>query len=56
MKVKKRPYRLLTILKESPCSAKSLVENIRTNLLAHILNASPSDDITMLVVQRLSVN
>jgi sigma-B regulation protein RsbU (phosphoserine phosphatase) len=45
--------RLLTILKESPSSAKSLVENIRTNLLAHIQNAPPSDDITMLAVQRL---
>ena len=45
--------RLLNILKDSPCSAKSLVENIRTNLLAHIQNAPPSDDITMLAVQRL---
>jgi sigma-B regulation protein RsbU (phosphoserine phosphatase) len=45
--------RLIHILKESTCSAKSLVESIRTNLLAHIRNAPPSDDITMLAVQRL---
>ena len=47
--------RLFNILKESPCSAKSLVESIRTNLLAHIQNAPPSDDITMLSVQRLAL-
>ena len=45
--------RLLNILEDSPCSAKDLVENIRTNLLAHIQNAPPSDDITMLAVQRV---
>ena len=45
--------RLLNILQESTCSAKSLVESIRTNLLTHIQDAPPSDDITMLAVQRL---
>ena len=46
--------RLLSILNESPSSAKSLVESVRANLLTHIQNAPPSDDITMLAVQRLS--
>ena len=48
--------RLLNILKESPASAEGLVESIRTHLLNHIQNAPPSDDITMLAAQRLSVN
>jgi hypothetical protein len=48
--------RLLNILEESPSSAEGLVESIRAHLLKHIQNAPPSDDITMLAVQRLSVN
>ena len=48
--------RLLSILMESPSSAKNLVETIRMNLATHIQNAPPSDDITMLAVQHLAFN
>lgn len=47
--------RLLSLLEQSPSSAKILLQNIKTNLLTHIQNAPPSDDITMLAVQRLSL-
>jgi len=45
--------RLLSLLEQSPSSATSLVECIKKNLLTHVQNAPPSDDITMLAVQRL---
>ena len=46
--------RLLSILEKPPATASGLLEQINTNLSAHIHNAPPSDDITMLAVQRLS--
>ena len=48
--------RLISILKKSPSSVSDLVERIKTSLSAHIHNAPPSDDITLLAVQRLSSN
>ena len=48
--------RLASILAQSPSSASSLVERIKTSLSTHIHGAPPSDDITMLAVQRLSAN
>jgi sigma-B regulation protein RsbU (phosphoserine phosphatase) len=46
--------RLVSILEQPPSSASDLVERIETSLSTHIHNAPPSDDITMLAVQRLS--
>ena len=46
--------RLLSILEIPPATASGLLEQINTNLSAHIHDAPPSDDITMLAVQRLS--
>jgi len=46
--------RLLSIIKRSPSSTLALVERIKTNLLSHVHNAPPSDDITMLAIRRLS--
>jgi sigma-B regulation protein RsbU (phosphoserine phosphatase) len=48
--------RLSVILEKPPSTASGLVEHIKTNLLKHVQNAPPSDDITMLAVQRLSIN
>jgi sigma-B regulation protein RsbU (phosphoserine phosphatase) len=48
--------RLLAILEQSSSSASDMVERIKTNLFTHIHDAPPSDDITLLAVQRLSVN
>ena len=48
--------RLLSLLEQSPSSATSLVECIKKSLLTHVQNAPPSDDITMLAVQRISLN
>ena len=48
--------RLLSILEQSSSSASDMVERIKMNLLTHIHDAPPSDDITMLAVQRLSLN
>ena len=45
--------RLLSILEQPLSSVSALVERIKTNLHAHTHNAPPSDDITMLAVQRL---
>ncbi len=46
--------RLLSIINKPPFSTSDLVERIKTNLATHVHNAPPSDDITMLAVQRLS--
>jgi sigma-B regulation protein RsbU (phosphoserine phosphatase) len=48
--------RLLSIVKQRPSSASALVEHIKTNLVIHVHNAPPSDDITMLAVRRLALN
>jgi sigma-B regulation protein RsbU (phosphoserine phosphatase) len=48
--------RLTSILEKSPSSVSELVERIKTSLSTHVHNAPPSDDITMLAVQRLPVN
>ena len=48
--------RLTSILEKSPSSVSDLVERIKTSLSTHIHNAPPSDDITMLAVQRLTAN
>ncbi len=48
--------RLLSIVKQRPASAPALVERIKTNLVTHVHNAPPSDDITMLAVRRISLN
>ncbi len=45
--------RLLSILKQQPTTALDLVERIKANLTTHVHSAPPSDDITMLAVQRL---
>jgi len=47
--------RLLSIIEQTPSSASDLVERIKTGLSTHIHNAPPSDDITMLAVQRLTL-
>lgn len=44
---------LLSILKQPADSGPDLVKRIQTNVFNHIQNAAPSDDITMLTVQRL---
>jgi sigma-B regulation protein RsbU (phosphoserine phosphatase) len=46
--------RLLSIIKRSASSASALVDRIKANLVTHVHNAPPSDDITMLAVRRLS--
>jgi serine phosphatase RsbU (regulator of sigma subunit) len=46
--------RLLSIIEQAPSSASGLVDRIKTSVSTHVLNAPPSDDITMLAVQRLS--
>jgi sigma-B regulation protein RsbU (phosphoserine phosphatase) len=48
--------RLLSIVKQRPSSASALVEHIKANLVIHVHNAPPSDDITMLAVRRLALN
>lgn len=45
--------RLLSILEQTTSSASDLVERIKNNLITHVRNAPPSDDITMLAVGRL---
>ena len=44
---------LLSVLEQPADSGADLVERIKTKVLNHIQNAAPSDDITMLAVQRL---
>ena len=46
--------RLRSIIEQTPSSASDLVDRIKTNVSTHVKNAPPSDDITMLAVQRLS--
>jgi sigma-B regulation protein RsbU (phosphoserine phosphatase) len=46
--------RLLSILAQPHSSVSALVERIKTKLRAHTHSALPSDDITMLAVQRFS--
>ena len=46
--------RLMSILEQSPSSVSELVKRIKTGLSTHIHNAPPSDDVTMIAVQRLS--
>jgi len=44
--------RLLSIIEQTPSSASDLVNRIKTGVSTHVHNAPPSDDITMLAVQR----
>ncbi len=46
--------RLLSIIEQTTSSASDLVDRIKTGVSTHVHNAPPSDDITMLAVQRLS--
>ena len=46
--------RLLSILEQTTSSASDLVDRIKIHVSTHVNNAPPSDDITMLAVQRLS--
>jgi sigma-B regulation protein RsbU (phosphoserine phosphatase) len=46
--------RLRSIFEQAPTSASDLVDRIKTNVSAHVKNAPPSDDITLLAVQRLA--
>ena len=48
--------RLRSIIEQTPSSASDLVDRIQTSVAAHVHNAPPSDDITMLAVQRLRPN
>jgi sigma-B regulation protein RsbU (phosphoserine phosphatase) len=48
--------RLKSVLEKSPSSVSDLVERIKSRLSTHIHNAPPSDDITMLAVQRLPLD
>ena len=45
--------RLLSIAEQTTSSASDLVDRIKTSVSTHVHNAPPSDDITMLAVQRL---
>jgi sigma-B regulation protein RsbU (phosphoserine phosphatase) len=45
--------RLVSILEKSPSSVSDLVGRIKSNLSTHTYNAPPSDDITVLAVQRI---
>ena len=47
--------RLRSIIEQTPSSASDLVDRIQTGVAAHVHNAPPSDDITVLAVQRLSL-
>jgi sigma-B regulation protein RsbU (phosphoserine phosphatase) len=44
---------LLAVLEQPADSGSDLVKRIKTKVLNHIQNAAPSDDITMLAVQRI---
>jgi serine phosphatase RsbU (regulator of sigma subunit) len=44
---------LLSVLEQPADSGSDLVERIKTKVFNHIQDAAPSDDITMLAVQRL---
>lgn len=46
--------RLLSIIEQTTASASEQVARIKTNVSNHVHDAPPSDDITMLAVQRLS--
>jgi len=44
---------LLSVLEQPADSGSDLVKHIKTKVFNHIQNVAPSDDITMLAVQRL---
>ena len=46
--------RLLSIIEQTTSSASDLVDLIKSSVSTHVHHAPPSDDITMLAVQRLS--
>jgi sigma-B regulation protein RsbU (phosphoserine phosphatase) len=48
--------RLRSIIEQTPSSTSDLLDRIQTSVAAHVHNAPPSDDITMLAVQRLRPN
>ena len=48
--------RLLSILEQTASSALEVVAHIKNSLAAHIHNAPPSDDITLLAVQHLPLH
>ena len=48
--------RLLSILKQNAYSASEMVAHIKSSVSAHVHNSPPSDDITLLAVQRLPLH
>jgi sigma-B regulation protein RsbU (phosphoserine phosphatase) len=44
---------LLSVLEQPAVSGADLVKRLKTKVFNHIQNVAPSDDITMLAVQRL---
>jgi sigma-B regulation protein RsbU (phosphoserine phosphatase) len=44
--------RLRSIIEQTPSSTADLVDHIQTSVAAHVRSAPPSDDITMLAIQR----
>lgn len=46
--------RLMSIIEQTTSSASDLVDRINTGVSAHVHNAPPYDDITMLAIQRLA--
>ncbi len=47
--------RLQSIIEQASSSARDLIDRIITDVSAHVHNAPPSDDITMLAIQRRSL-
>jgi serine phosphatase RsbU (regulator of sigma subunit) len=47
--------RLLSLLQEPAPSASAVLERVKANLFAHIADTKPSDDITMIALQRASI-
>ncbi len=48
--------RLLSIIEQTPASASELVDHIKNSVSSHVHNTPPSDDITMLAIQRSADN
>jgi sigma-B regulation protein RsbU (phosphoserine phosphatase) len=48
--------RLISLLQQPPPSASLLLERIEADLFAHIGGAKPSDDITLMAVQRAPIS
>ena len=48
--------RLLSILEQNASSAPEMVAHIKSSVSAHVHNSPPSDDITLLAVQRLPLH